>query len=121
MRGQLSDGSEYQFDGRYQLLSKHVTFAETLFYITKHNNADRTFTTNAKIGEVYYTVYLNNALDVVQTKVDVAGGEPHEFDVDANLFVGGAAQYANLVDFNHPEIIRALGGIDPATVVDDMN
>ena len=130
MKTQLSDGSEYKFDGGRQSLNKYVTFSEIKFWIHKFPSDQmtpypqspypyHTYTINAKIGAVYYTVMLNDNFEVVVQESETAGKKnfsvKHSFDVDPNLFVE-AAKLANLVDFAHSEIIKALGAVNPEAV-----
>jgi phytoene dehydrogenase-like protein len=51
----------------------------------------------------------------VKVSVETDSSEEHSFDVDPNLFVE-AAKFANLPDFAHPEIIKALSGMNPEAV-----
>lgn len=129
MKKLLSDGSEYTFYGEYQSLQKYVIFSGIEFWVHKFPldqqaslseliNAPypyHIYTINAKIGEVYYMVMLNDNLEITVQTAEVNDGRslmPCDFGIDPNLFVG-ATQLARFVDFNHPEIIKALGDLAP--------
>ena len=109
----LSDGSYYTKRNKWQQIHKELTINGEPYSVWRYPQdfmnsvgANHVYTVNTKIKGYFYTIKLNSNLEIVtvgdQFNTEDTNGVSPEMLIEA-------VRQSHIYDFNHPEILKAIG------------